>query len=275
MKKENLLISFSSGRTSAYMTWYILMNYAGQFGEIAIVMANTGKEREESLLFANRCEGLFGRKVVWVEAVVQHGVKKGTSFKEVNYDTAARHGEPFEEVIKKYGIPNSAFPHCTRELKTRPIHSYIKSLGWKKYKTAIGIRADEMDRINWDSYKKLNYWYPLADDGLTKKDVEKFWRNQEFDLQLKAYEGNCDFCWKKSITKLKRIAKEKPAILEWWREMEAKYSMLKPPNRSGLSIPPYHFGRGNTPVNGVLKKGVSDSQISLFEFGCQESCEPF
>jgi len=66
-----------------------------------------------------------------------------------NFTTACRDGEPFEAVIKKYGIPNMDFPHCTRELKIRPIHAFAKVyFGSVDYVSAIGIRADEVDQEN-------------------------------------------------------------------------------------------------------------------------------
>jgi hypothetical protein len=64
----------------------------------------------------------------------------------VSFDTASRNGEPFEEVIKKYGLPGAGgYMHCTRELKANPIRDYAMSLG--EHQMAIGIRVDEIDRI--------------------------------------------------------------------------------------------------------------------------------
>ena len=59
-------------------------------------------------------------------------------------------------------MPTKFGGHCTRELKTAPIHSYIKSLGINDYKTAIGIRYDEKHRKNEDPKKR--FIYPLCDE---------------------------------------------------------------------------------------------------------------
>jgi len=220
--KEKLLVSFSGGLTSARMTKWILDNLASQY-EIVVIFANTGKEREETLEFVNKCDKLWGFNTIWVEAVVFPEKGKGTSYKVVSYETASRHGEPFEQVIIKYGLPNVKFPHCTRELKQRPMHSYVKiQLGWKKYKqsyfTAIGIRIDEVDRVS-SSYKKNRYIYPLVSLlPTTKKDIYKFWIQQPFSLNLKSYQGNCDLCFKKSDRKIFTILKESPEKANWWKK---------------------------------------------------------
>ena len=76
-------------------------------------------------------------------------------------------------------------------------------MGWSDYKTAIGIRYDERKRINWETAKRENYIYPLATTHrVNEMMVRKFWDKQCFDLNLKDYQGNCDFCWKKSDRKL-------------------------------------------------------------------------
>ena len=47
---EPTVISFSGGRTSAYMLWRVLQAHDGKLPNEAIVMfANTGKEAEETL----------------------------------------------------------------------------------------------------------------------------------------------------------------------------------------------------------------------------------
>lgn len=282
--KKKLLVSFSGGQTSAYMTKWCLDNLSDKY-EMVVVFANTGKEREETLQFVNECDKRFGFNTIWVEAVVNHEKGKGTSFKVVSFETASRNGEPFEEVIKKYGIPNSSFPHCTRELKTVPIHKYIKSIGWKKYYTAIGIRKDEIDRID-KNYKKRRFVYPFIALNMNpsdKIDVNIFWLMQDFRLNLKGYEGNCDLCWKKSDRKILTLLLESPNRSEWWDEMQKKYGKDK-----------YYFFRKNRSITELIKQSQSpfkeardDSKDTIkfvqedlwddldLTYGCEESCEPF
>jgi hypothetical protein len=222
MNKENILISFSGGRTSAFLCKYMIENHSDK--NLIFVFANTGKEREETLEFVDKCDKYFNLNLVWIEADInkQHGI--GPKFKLVNFETASRNGEPFEEIIKKFGIPNKAFPFCTRELKTVPIKKYLKSLGLNNTKMAIGIRADETHRINFETAKKQNLIYPLATEFRVDKDyIRRFWQSMPFDLHLKDYEGNCDMCWKKSERKLLTLILEKPKLIKWWNEMELKY----------------------------------------------------
>lgn len=100
--KEKLLISFSGGRTSAYMTWWLLRNMQHKY-EMIVVFANTGREREETLQFVDKCDKVFGFNVVWVEAFVHYTNKKGTTHVVVNYNDAERNGEPFNDVILSMG----------------------------------------------------------------------------------------------------------------------------------------------------------------------------
>lgn len=283
--KQKLLVSFSGGQTSAFMTKWCIDNLSEKY-DIVVVFANTGKEREETLQFVNECDKRWDFNSVWVEAVVnpKKGYGHGTTFKIVTFETASRKGEPFEAVIAKYGIPNVKFLHCTRELKTNPIHKYIKSLGWKKYYTAIGIRSDEIDRVN-ASYKKLRFVYPLVSMiPTTRQDINRFWLNQCFRLNLKSYEGNCDLCYKKSDRKLLTLLKENINIAEWWKQMEFEYSNY------GETF----FYRQNRSIVDLIKlskqpfiEAKDDSrevarfiQVPLFDNldisnGCEESCEPF
>jgi hypothetical protein len=231
--KKKLLVSFSGGETSGYLLWFIMNIWSKRDEyEIIVVYANTGEENEETLLFIQKCSEFFNIKVVWVEALVIHGEREGTKHKVVNFETASRKGEPFEEIIKKYGIPNQAFPHCNRELKLRPIHSYIKNeLGWKDYYTAIGIRYDEIDRMVVNR-KTYNIIYPLIEDTrMTKQKINFWWSQQPFRLNLKGYQGNCKTCWKKSFKNLYTIAKEKPEYFDFFKRMEDKYGKVTPLGR--------------------------------------------
>jgi 3'-phosphoadenosine 5'-phosphosulfate sulfotransferase (PAPS reductase)/FAD synthetase len=134
---DKLLISFSGGRTSAYMTWYLFNEWPERDNwDKIVVFANTGKEAEGTLFFIDECAQEWGIPIVWVEAsrIDSEGIplsKKGykVGHKIVTYETASRNGEPFEEMISMLGVPASGAPFCSNQLKTFPINSYMKSIG--------------------------------------------------------------------------------------------------------------------------------------------------
>ena len=266
--KEKLLISFSGGRTSAYMTQWLLKNMSDKH-EIIVVFANTGEEEEATLEFTRKCDEHFGFNTVWVEAVprvrrlingkrhiftvwgwkrIERRLKKdgftevgietlfpsskiGVTAKVVNFETANRTGEPFKQMIAKQGIPNKKYPHCSRDLKQRAIRSYAREIGWTDYHTAVGIRSDEVDRIS-NEREKEKLVYPLISyHPTTREAINKFWGKMPFDLELKSYEGNCKVCWKKSLRKLLTIAKEHPERFEKFEEFEKEFENHVPSKR--------------------------------------------
>lgn len=289
--KDKLLVSFSGGETSAYMLWWILKNWSTKF-EIKVVFANTGQENEETLLFIEKCSKYFKVDVVWVEAVVNPENKKGTTHKTVNFETASRNGEPFEAVIAKYGIPNPSFAHCNREMKLNAINSYMKSIEWKKYYSAIGIRVDEFDRMN-AKRKERRLLYPLiTDKPMSKGKINQWWNLQPFRLELKGYQGNCKTCWKKSDAKLYTLINEDKSQFYFFEKMEKKYGNFIPESRLKLmsergEVPnlPTRFFRKNRSVQDLVKEAQNfkrmitddsqtlDNQIDLFDLLEEESCD--
>jgi 3'-phosphoadenosine 5'-phosphosulfate sulfotransferase (PAPS reductase)/FAD synthetase len=222
-KNIPILVSVSGGRTSATMAKYLKDKYQGK-RKMIFVFANTGKERIETLEFVNEIDKRWQLNIVWIEAVPNKTLGIGTTYKIVDFESSDKEGKVFESIIEKYGIPNQAFPHCTRELKMNPIHKYAKDVLGNDYETAIGIRIDESHRINWQQAKEKNYIYPLATEvKATSESIRSWWAKQDFDLKLNDYQGNCDLCWKKSQRKLLTIINENPTLLNWWVDMEVKY----------------------------------------------------
>lgn len=208
------------------MAHWLKTHVASSYDEVQIVFANTGQEHEETLEFVTRCNRAFGLGVVWVEAVTHMGELKGCTHRIVDYSTASRDGQPFKDVIAKYGIPNRTYPHCTRELKLNPMRSYIRELGWERYDTAIGIRCDEVDRMRHDAMID-GVIYPLITAcPMSKPDINRFWSKQPFRLDLKGYEGNCKWCWKKSLRKHMTLISEAPERYEFPEQMEVEYGMV-------------------------------------------------
>lgn len=303
MKKLKLVISFSGGRSSAVMSKICMDKYKDTH-EILVIFANTGCEHPATLNFVRDCDINWGLGVVWVEGVYSPIKGEGISHKVVDYNSAARNGEPFEEYIKCYGIPNQANPSCSQKLKKHPINSYLSSIGWRRggygppdYKMAIGIRADEIDRIS-KSAMKDGVVYPLIDMGINKQAVNNAMSNIPWDLKIPndAY-GNCVWCWKKSNRKLMTLAKDFPSAFDFPLLMENRYSShmtYYPDGTEYKCLGPdkkRHFFRGHRDVKDIFqsasrmqesdKYGEEVIQPGLFDpvldlgGGCESSCEAF
>lgn len=288
--KNKLAISFSGGRTSAYMLLHCLEHMSDM--ETVITFANTGCEHEKTLDFVHQMDQLIGGRVVWLEAYVPEEHGKGVGYRIVNYETASRKGEPFERAIAKYGVFGTSYPNCTGRLKTEVMDAHLRSIGWptglksRTHKTAIGIRFDELRRRSQRA-DEFGFIYPLIDAQITKDMVIDFWAKQPFDLELKGeHYGNCTWCWKKSLRKLMTLAKEEPSIFDFPREMERKYGHVKAKNDSGVR----RFFRENRSADDIIEKSKEpfkmykdNHDFDMFsatwdeklDFGgqCSDSCE--
>ena len=234
---EPTCISFSGGRTSAYMLYKVLEAHDMSLPDEAVVcFANTGKEDEATLRFVQDCSERWNVPIIWLEYVDAEETKD--RWKQVNFDTASRNGEPFEALIRKRNyLPNPVSRFCTVELKVRTIHRYLKVNGWTEWSSMLGIRADEQRRLakigNQDYGKHEEKIAPLGRLGVTKETVGEFWRNQPFDLGLPnnngvTMHGNCDLCFLKGGAQVLSLIAEKPERGIWWAKMEALALASKP-----------------------------------------------
>jgi len=277
------VMMFSSGRTSATLAKYIKSN--PKYKNVINVFLNTGKEREESLIFADRCDKEFGLNLIWLEAEINEGKGNGTSYHTVNFETASRNGEPFEAMLGKYYLPNNASGmNCTRELKQRPIDAYLRRnyfehyYGYnnKKMIRIIGIRADEAHRKSINAEKE-GLIYPFCDEvPINSQNIRKFWSEMPFDLELKDYEGNCDLCFKKSLKKRLTIINENPKVADWWKKMEEKHGSEESPRfdmRTNLTIQ-QQIDLSKKPFKKAMDLfELSQQQTELFEFETDCFCK--
>jgi len=214
------LISFSGGRTSAYMLRMILDAHGGSLpDDVHVCFANTGKEREETLRFVHECESRWAVRVHWLERDGKHG------FEEVGFNSASRSGEPFAALIlEKSYLPNAVTRFCTSELKVRTMKAYALAQGWANWSNIVGLRHDEKHRVDRSRVPNKERWttvLPLDDAKVSNRDVRAFWREQDFDLGLLPFEGNCDACFLKARPKLFEVERNQPGTLDWWAAQEA------------------------------------------------------
>lgn len=238
------VINFSSGKSSARLLREC--QERGLDDDVFVSFENTSKERVESLDFAHEIETQWSVPVVWLErapladktamatdhlwsigAIDESTARRALTFcfRIVDYATAARDGSVFEQLISERDyLPNPITRYCTTEMKTLTVERWMRSRGFDHWTEVLGLRADEPDRVanqragNGRKYREVIC--PLADAGITKPDVDAWWREQPFQLQLRPWEGNCDLCHLKGIAKIKRIMRDRPDLAEWWIRME-------------------------------------------------------
>jgi len=234
-------ISFSGGRTSAYMLWRVLEAHQMSLPPEAVVcFANTGKEDEATLRFVQDCSEQWGVNINWLE--YKQSEDASNRWRVVDFDSASRNGEPFEAVIRMRNyLPNPVTRFCTSELKIRVMHKWLRAnwmaIGWDAYNLEwdqmIGIRADEQRRVSKIRARghstettKETMLLPLADAGISLSDIDVFWKKQSFHLELptingRTLAGNCDLCFLKAANQVQTLIAEKPERAIWWAKMEA------------------------------------------------------
>lgn len=311
--KKNLLVCRSGGRTSEYMYKRLLDEYS-ETHNIVGIFANTGWEHHKTLEFVHNNdienEKLYGAKPIWLEAVVNDG-RVSSTFRVVSFQNASRNMEPFWDVSRKYGLPSSAYPHCTRELKERPIHYYVETvLGWSNkkagkevsvqdpfcdcgncykvknfepYETALGIRIDEPRRVKRNKTDQ-NKVYPLVDwffDAPDKLDIIDWWESRDFDLGIPEHLGNCVGCFRKSDQKLMKAYRDAPDQFKTNIDEELGFvgSNVIDGKHSDKPRTMYRNYRLNSDI---IKMFEQADPISLklpepehVNEGCASSCEPF
>lgn len=261
---EPTCISFSGGRTSAYMLYQVLQANNGLPSDAVVCFANTGKEEEATLKFVNDCSVNWGVKIHWIE--YQDHEEPAQRYKEVTYKTASRKGEPFEAIIRKRQyLPNPVTRFCTSELKIRPMACFLKHSGFfddcikseLEGASWIGLRYDEARRATKIKDKRR---IPLFMAKVTVQDISDFWAVQPFNLELPTYKGrtlagNCDLCFLKPLNQVATLIAEKPERAIWWAKMEALALASKP---SGATF------RKDRPNYASMVKFAAD-QLSLID----------
>ena len=230
------VVSFSGGRTSAYMLWRILQAHGGMLpDDVVCCFANTGREMPATLDFVQACGANWNVPIVWLE--YRHGYvnssKRRTRWAEVvSHNSASRNGEPFDMLLEsKRIVPDRTRRFCTEQLKVLTIHRYlIAKMGWKKWLNVVGFRADEGGRIDSKRAREIaepdctTSVFPLANAGVQALDVMMFWLMQPFDLKLDkdGDGGNCDGCFEFSSEKLGRMFQKYPDRMDWWVRTETR-----------------------------------------------------
>lgn len=215
------VVHVSGGRTSMYIAYEMLGTENAIF-----IFQNTGREREETYEFLDRCDKAFGLNLIWLEYQ-----KEPPFYRVVSFETASRDSKPFDDLIEKRHnyLPNRAQRFCTQELKVLTAYRYIrKELKLKEWTNYVGIRYDEphRDRPETRESKTIKQYmrYPLFEQKQTALDVKAFWESgniKPLDLKLpllpngKTVGGNCVGCFLKGEYENVMLCRNEPEKVKW------------------------------------------------------------
>ena len=193
--------------------------------DILVVFANTGLEHKNTYKFVGEISKRIC-PVVWVE-YLRDG--SSNSYRVVDSNTCSVDGEPLAAVIgiKKY-LPNPVMRFCTQECKIVPISKYAKSIfGNDEWTNVVGLRYDEPHRVHKlkDSSSNKDVLCPVYLSGHTINDVNAFWKQSDFDLELPMDNpsfGNCVGCFLKGQSKRMNAFRMEPEYADWWIRMEER-----------------------------------------------------
>jgi len=294
---KNHIVSFSGGRTSAYMVWLFEQRRLREDINVEYVYCDTGAEHPATYEFINNVVKNYGISLTCLRCVVNPEKGIGTTYKVVPLEECKPDLEPFKDMILKYGNPSFAAPKCTGEMKSIPSDKYCnEKYGRGNYIKWLGIRVDEPNRIKVVedqldlfgggkriSREKLPLRYLGQISNFSKQDVLDWWAEQPFDLTITEELGNCVFCIKKGVNKVALAAKREPKLARQFIKMVNDPRIQNSPSKVAVGYNSDVMYRGGLSLAGVIEvyKDISTEDLSesikrgkSFNSGaCSESCE--
>ena len=272
------VVSFSGGRTSAYLVHLMEQKRRIEGWDVSYIFMDTGAEHPNTYDFVRNVSKHFGVEITCLRVDINPELGKGNSYKVVSIDEIRQDLQPWKDMINKYGVPYYGGAFCTDRMKLGPFTKYCNErFGKGNYTTWLGIRTDEPKRLS--ERDGIRFLAELSD--FDKADVLDWWSEQEFDLGIDEWNGNCVFCMKKSDLKLAAAQRDNPGHYIEFLEMLGSDD-VRSGEKAGSKDSMYRKKRSLQQVVAMFD-GSTGSEIKsrirgakMTETGsCSESCEVF
>lgn len=226
------VVSFSGGRTSAYML-HVIRNLDPT---ALFVFMDTGAEHPNTYKFIRDVVDNWGINLACLRVVPVMVDGVGSNYEIIDYRDCKQDLIPWQRMLQKYGHPYVGGAFCTDRMKTVPFTKYCdNNIGKGNYRTWIGIRQDEPARLWGESAYIALSSYGFENERISSLFVRAInvarTMNLEYANQLiagdvikisAAYDLCCErieFIINSNLHFLAEIDEsEKGDILDWWEE---------------------------------------------------------
>ncbi len=275
----NKVVSFSGGRTSAYLCKVMIDKFGRD--NVDFIFMDTGAEHPKTYEFIRKVNKHFDLNLTCLRGDFNQPLGKGHSYKIVSINDICADLKPYKNMVDKYGTPTVASGWCTSRMKEETHDKYCNDkYGKGNYQTWIGIRADEPRRLGGIGKKEtLKYMAEITD--AEKQDILNYWSKMPFDLGIDEWLGNCVFCFKKSNLKLAAAQRDEPELYMQWLDMvEAAPDRNKKDGRNSMHMYrkqktlPELIATFDGSTGQEIKARIRGSKM-IDTNSCSESCEVY
>lgn len=272
MKQQ--VVSFSGGRTSAYMCKLVKDLHP----DTDFIFMDTGAEHPKTYEFIRNVDKEFNLNLTCLRAKFSMEYRVGVTYKEVTIEDIGYDLSIWGDMLEKYSTPyNPSGGFCTDKLKNTVFYKYCNDkYGKGEYDTWIGIRSDETRRAK--EKEGVRYLCEISD--FDKEDIKDFWSEMPFDLEIESdWLGNCVFCIKRGVNKIALAIKDEPKLAQDFIDLIASDKVRNIPERKCTK---YQMYRGQTSleqIRDMYKDKTREDILSTIRRSkavdsvCSESCE--
>jgi len=274
------VVSFSGGRTSAYLVYLMEQKRINEGFDVSYVFMDTGAEHPKTYEFIANIVNEWGIPLIFLRLKVNPELGKANTYNQISLNEIGKDLQPWKDMLKKYGTPyNPGGAFCTDRMKLVPYTKYcIEHFGKNNYVSWLGIRADEPKRLK----EKKGYDFLASISDFDKDDILDWWKEQPFDLGIDEHLGNCIFCIKKGINKVALAAKDEPDLAEDFMSILESDEVREVDCRKSPTLEMYRGRMSLRQVISAFEEHYRDEMFNslrsskrLDTGSCSESCEVF
>lgn len=287
------IVSFSGGRTSAYLVHLMEQKRINEGLEVEYVFADTGAEHPKTYEFIESVVKHFDIKLHVIKPIVSSEFGVGIRYIATDIESMGWDLSVMKKMVSVYGNFTINRPNCTSKIKSETCDRFVRDeFGKENCYRWFGIRVDEPRRLkflnaNDDLFdgKKANpnnvkYLAEISD--FEKSDILEFWSEMPFDLEIPEHLGNCVFCIKKSSKKIALAQRDEPELFAEWNDVvTGDHVRLMGADKFGTG----HIYRGWLTPTKLISQFSDHSDDELRDLvyrgknedigECSESCEAF